>query len=409
MGVYCGAYISLGLAVTLKSFLNSFGCSQISYFEKNLTNVDFRNSFLLNKKMRNFSEINTLIMIGFNPRLELPLLNSTLRKNFLNNSQFRAYSFGLGIEYLTYPIINLGSSVKSLYKFLLGLNLISNFLFNNDSYSLAYFNNLNQIFPHFFFGSSNNLRYDRNNLINSLFMYLTELNVPLTNLNIINRHFGRISLSEVGFGLGIKSKSALSKFQSSFNFIIGVDQFQLIKENPKNFNVFQGSFYVSNFLEKVNLILPVSIYTETTMQFLNLEGRFRSTNKAISPFKFVFNDTAVINSLSVLSRSFYKANFSIFSDFYLTVKLMKGCFNFYLNYLANLKSLILGYIVNVYTDLSVVSKHLPFSNYLLNNSLLSKIVYNYYSSEIFSKKSKVLTIMSYKIKFINFDDKIRTT
>ncbi len=76
--------------------------------------------------------------------------------------------------------------------------------------------------------------------------------------------------------------------------------------------------------------------------------------------------------------------------------------NFYLNYLVNLRKHILVYdnIVN-----NVNKFNLNFNNAFLNNSIFSKIIYNFYSSDAFSKKSKILTIMSYKIRFINFEDK----
>lgn len=67
--------------------------------------------------MKNFSEIITLILIAFNPRLELPLFNSNLRKNYLNNLNFRVYSFSYSLEYLTYPIINLGQVLKIYINF----------------------------------------------------------------------------------------------------------------------------------------------------------------------------------------------------------------------------------------------------------------------------------------------------
>jgi len=340
-----------------------------------------------------------LILIGFNPRLELPLLNSYLRKNYLNNLNFKIYSIGFSLDYLTYPVINLGSSIKSLYKFLLGLSLINNYFLYNNYYNHYFFNFKTVLSFYLFVGSSNLIRIDSDFLLNSLFSFFFEFKLPINNLNIINRHLGRLSFSELGLTQGIKLKSKFLKSLNSFNFLVGLDNINFVKKT--NINVYQGFFYISNFFENINLILPSSIFSENILSFLNLEGRFRNTNKAVVPFKFIFSDSDVIESLSILLRTLYPHNFSILNNFYNIIYYFRNLINFYINYLYNLRTNILLYENNIY-NFHVSLYNLSFASKIINNSLFSKIVYNFYTSDCFSKKSKVLTIMSYKIKFISF-------
>jgi hypothetical protein len=55
------------------------------------------------------------------------------------NQEFKAYSLGLSVNYLTYPVLNLGCSIKSLVFFLEGrlFGLLSIF---SDYYNLQQFN-----------------------------------------------------------------------------------------------------------------------------------------------------------------------------------------------------------------------------------------------------------------------------
>lgn len=79
----------------------------------------------------------------------------------------------------------------------MGLNLISYYFLNNDIYSHYFFNIKNTLLLYFFVGSSYILRSDKDYLLNTLLNFFSELKLSYKNLNIVNRHLGRISLNEV--------------------------------------------------------------------------------------------------------------------------------------------------------------------------------------------------------------------
>ena len=62
----------------------------------------------MNDTLVNIENKNNILFVGTNLRLESPLVNARIRKSYLNNTSFNAYSFGLSINYLTYPVLNLG-------------------------------------------------------------------------------------------------------------------------------------------------------------------------------------------------------------------------------------------------------------------------------------------------------------
>ena len=137
--IFCNAFINIELSYILKYLFNKIGCLNINYFENLKNNPDLRYTYLLNNTIKSLNNITEIFLIGSNPRLELPLLNSYIRKSYLNNLNFKVYSIGTGLNYLTYPILNIGSSIKNLYKFLYSLSIVNKyFLFDNFFHTLDF-------------------------------------------------------------------------------------------------------------------------------------------------------------------------------------------------------------------------------------------------------------------------------
>ena len=184
--------------------------------------------------------------------------------------------------------------------------------------------------------------------------------------------------------------------------MLGIDN-NYINHNLNNFNVFQGFFYISNFFSKINLILPTSIYIEQISSYINLEGRFRYTNKAITPYKFIFIDQNIIKSFSIFLYKFYSSYFSIFYNYNNILYFLKNIICYYKNYLININNYLLLYERDLFLIKSI-NFNLYF-NFFVNkvfNTIFSKTIYNFYISDIFSKKSKIMILASKKIQNINF-------
>jgi hypothetical protein len=381
--------------------LNNIGCLNIKYIE-NITNIsDLRYTYLLNNTIKNLNYITEIFLIGCNPRIELPILNSNIRKSYLNNLDFKIYTIGLGVNYITYPILNIGSSIKKLYKFFYSIDIINKYFLFDNYYNIYLFNKYFLINTTFIIGSSSLVRLDFQNILNSLMYFFKNFNISLNNLNILNRHLGRLSFYESNLYYNIKNKSNFyTKKLDSFNYLLGLDYIPLEIKNKNNINIYQGFFYISKIFEYINLVLPSTIYIEESSIYINLEGRLRYTNLIIKSFKNIISDINIIESLNILKKHLIIKNFSIFNNFFFILNKFNKIYNFYFQYLNFYKKKIENYKNLNYKNLNFYN--LNFYNLNFYNSIFYKIIYNYYSSDIYSKNSKILTIMSNKINFKNF-------
>jgi len=151
--VRTGNFTDLETAISIKSFFNSFGCSNINTNSYGF-GYDFRANFLLNDTLFNLESLDIFLNIAINLRYEAPLICTRLRRRFLSNN-ILGYSFGLSIDYLTIPIINIGNSLNHLYLFLEGKYYFLRNFFSTDIIE----NNLNLL----------NINY---NIVNNLKIFL---------------------------------------------------------------------------------------------------------------------------------------------------------------------------------------------------------------------------------------------
>lgn len=126
--MFCGSYIDLQAGMYLKSFLNTFGSSNVFLMDNIFLDImDHRFFFQLNTTIEELELMFNVLFLGLNLRLEIPLLNSRLRKAFLTYDYFKAYSIGGSLNFLTYPVQNITITLEIFYIFMkvnLGLVLV---------------------------------------------------------------------------------------------------------------------------------------------------------------------------------------------------------------------------------------------------------------------------------------------
>ena len=336
------------------------------------------------------------------------MLNSVYRKNYLNNLNFKVYIIGLGLNYLNYKIINLGSSLICFNKYILGLLIVNKYFLFNDYYNLSFFNKNHFFSKNILIGSSSLIRNDSNTIINSIWNLFKLSKISIKNINILSRNLGRISAYEFNVLYNIKSATNITKINKKdyFNFFIGVDNLCNSKKNNKNINIFLGSFFIINFFEFINLIFSSSIYVEDIFSYLNLEGRFRYTNKVITPAKYIYSDYKIINSLNILLKKIYLWNFSVINNYNNIMLFFIKNYNFFINYNIKYKNIVKYYLNNIIINNVIFDISNNYNNYynMKNaNTILSKIIYNYYNTDIFCKLSPSVSLMALKINYKNFN------
>lgn len=81
---------------------------------------DFRYTYAFNSKIRSFDETDMCLLVGLNLRLQSPLLNVRLRRNYLANN-IQVFVIGFCSNF-SYYIKHLGCSISVFLSFLEGLH-----------------------------------------------------------------------------------------------------------------------------------------------------------------------------------------------------------------------------------------------------------------------------------------------
>lgn len=214
-----------------------------------------------------------------------------------------------------------------------------------------------------------------------------------------------MSCFEVGSLPGINSVvnhlSESTNLPSIF-FLCGVDDF--VNYNSKDFIVFQGSFQ-NSFLQFTSLVFPTSIYTEKVSFYLNLEGRFRKSQKVISCFKYLATDFDIMKSLYFFKSIYSISNYSIMFDFKILSVFFNKLINYscsFFGYLSIFSKINNSQLLYLFAPFFIGFVYLNVNNIILINSVFSKKVNNYYMTDQFTYNSKIMSICFFKINYSSF-------
>jgi len=192
-------------AIALKDFFNGFGCSSLSLEDSFSFSSDLRISYLLNTTIISLENSSIILLLGTNLRVEAPLLNSRIRKNYLStNKQLLVCSIGLSVDYLTFPVKNLSNSVYGLKSFFEGNSIILKHFLFKEFIGPAFFGiNSNFNLPiKIFLGMSLLNRFDGSSILNSVSYISHKLFSSFSYCNyfsVISPYLGRITAAELGF------------------------------------------------------------------------------------------------------------------------------------------------------------------------------------------------------------------
>lgn len=330
------------------------------------------------------------LFIGFNPRLEVPLLNWRIKKSYLKSVKFNAYSIGLSLNYTTFPIINLGNTLLSLSNFLEGKSSVTKLFLQNDFINTNYFGNSWNQGLSIFIGNSILMRKDFLAVISNI--KLANFNFK-HKINVISRFIGRSNYADIipfiNRGNIYKKKAKKNKF----NYMIGVDldsKINLI--NNMDFSVYQGSFIFENIENKINLLLPSSIYIENKATYLNSFGKLCKTEKIINTKTLIRDDKNIINAIYiyyniVVGYSKLRENIKFFKKF---------------------KFISTSGISNSLTDI-IESSYKNLEDNVINikvvNNLISSELLEFYNSDFFIRNSKIMGLCAARVKFVNIKNK----
>lgn len=289
-----GPFIDVVSAFSLKTFFNNFGSSFLITYLKYNWIYDFKFMFLLNKQLEDFEFIKFFLFISCDLRLENPILNIRIKKNYnINrNNELFLYSYGLALNYLTYPVKNLGNNIFKFVNFLRGKCRIFCDFFFKSFFSFSYLNLELSLYndPIFLLGNSIITREDSKSFLHS-FIFFCKNKFNWNSFNCIFNNLGSITYNSVIYENNIIKNNKEFK---GFLYNISNDNLPFEFINNDSFILYQGFLKSNAFIyQKSDIILPVTGPYEMDSLFINMEGRYRFMKQIIKPFSGVFTDWEV--------------------------------------------------------------------------------------------------------------------
>lgn len=400
-----GFFSDLQTTLSLKGFFNTFGCSNILYNLKKINWIfDFKDLFSLNILIEKLELIKFYLFISCDLRLESPVLNIRIKKNYNLNktNELYIYSYGLSLNYSTYPIKNLGNSIYSFLKFLEGKQRFSCDLFFKNFYS---FFNLNKNYNFYynaalFFGNSIIYRNDAKSFLSSFYSFLKN-KFTYFSYNVVNSYLGFYSFSS----LILNNNILINKKNNSGLYYLLSNELNVNYDKSKknNYMIFQ-SFIKNNLYYIADLIFSTASLYEFDSLYLNLEGKFRYIKQAVTPKDSTYTDWEVISLLNIFNkkRNIIKGN--TLSKFYLIVKFFNNIINYHCNFFLSINNYYTELFYNLGFNFKNMDNNLYNIDLKLNilwkvkflNTFFNSYVNNYYISDFFTKNSKTMSFSSLK-------------
>tara|TARA_Y100000741_G_scaffold197292_1_gene150038 strand:- start:309 stop:1925 length:1617 start_codon:yes stop_codon:yes gene_type:complete len=316
---FSGKFSDIETLYSAKSFLNSL--SSINY-DCRFDNAQFiegsRNSYLFNSSIQEIDNADAILIVGSNPRWEAAVLNSRIRKAYINNN-CKIGLVGPKID-LTYKYEHLSNDLSYLNKI---LNEETNF-----SKDLIDAKN-----PMIIIGTSA-INFDKGKDVLKTcaeicknFKFNNEKN---NGFNVLQQNISRVGALDLGFYSKIFDYDFTSSIKKHINktkpvvFLLDLDEIDL-SSLDEAFVVYIGH-HGDKAANISDIILPSPAFPEKTSTYVNTEGRTMQTTKCFNPlgdskeewkiFRALseeFNQNLKFNNLSQLRKEIVE-NYDYFKE-----------------------------------------------------------------------------------------------
>jgi NADH dehydrogenase (ubiquinone) Fe-S protein 1 len=279
-----GNLIDIETSFILEDFLLKLNLpdKQEKNFHSNLVNSNLVNNFRFNTEVKNIMENDVCLLIGVNPRIEAPLLNAKIRKQFLRNNLKIGY-IGSTID-LNYSYNHLGSTSLTLLKLAEGKHSFCNVLKKANN-------------PLIIYGTSLLQRDDKHSilsLIKSISFNLNLITSKKNNLNLLTSNVNQTNSLELG-----KLSTVKRYGDNKVNVLYLLNTTDLEIDTTNKFIIYQGHHGDKN-ANIADVVLPSTNFTEKKSTYFNLEGRPQKTVRAVNSQTFVRDDWKIIKVMSLV-------------------------------------------------------------------------------------------------------------
>ena len=286
-----GKFSDIETLYSAKSFLKSIGSD---LYDSRFDNVQFipdnRNSYLFNSSIQEIDNADAILLVGTNPRWEASVLNSRIRKSYINND----CKVGLigPVTNLTYEYTHLSNDISYLNDILKKNTEFSKILENAKK-------------PLIIIGNSAVNHEEGENVLNICSEIANKYNISNNNfngLNILQQNISRVGALDIGFYNSKFDKNWSSKIEYEIKknkpvvFLLGLDDIDL--------TILKGAFvvYIGHHgdcgAHIADVILPAPAFPEKSSTFINMEGRVLQTTKCFHPLGKSKDEWKIFRALS---------------------------------------------------------------------------------------------------------------
>lgn len=249
-----------------------------------------RQEYLMNTTIAGIEQADAILIVGSNPRLEAPLVNTRIRKTWIDGNLDVAL-IGEACD-LTYDVDHIGSTPADL----------ENFAKSTKGFAKTLKNAKN---PMILIGANVFTRFDRaqiKSVCGTLAKKFKMVRADWNGYNVLQTAASRVAGLDMGFlpGKGGKNTKAILKAAQKGNiktiFSLSADEIAEA-DFGKTFVIYQGS-HGDQGANRADLILPGTAYTEKDALWVNTEGRVQMGRMAVPPKGEAKFDWAIIRALS---------------------------------------------------------------------------------------------------------------
>lgn len=243
---------------------------------------DLRSNYLMNQSLSSLEKSDLFLLVGTNLRDKLPLINTRVRKQLINNLNSKVLYCGISNKFNT-DVIHFGLTNKVLLRLIKGKLPLTSIFQKNKKITV-----LND--------TDNNISYLYNLLKN---------NVNISNLS---QTVTEVSSCE----LGVKNEIFANTLDSSitkFIYLLNYNKNIHFKRHSNDFIVYQGHHADENAMI-ADLVLPACAFTEENSPYVNIVGSTQWTRAAVEPIGLsAKNSTILLRLIFMLSEHLRVANF----------------------------------------------------------------------------------------------------
>jgi len=268
----------------LKDLLDGLGVKSLECRQDGakITNSN-RSAYLFNSTIAGLEEADAVLLVGTNPRLEAPLVNTRIRKAWIEGG-LEIGLIGESVD-LTYDYDHIGNTPDDITKL--------------SKSSKGFAKKLKAAKkPAIIIGSSALTRKDGAQILRACGELAKSFGIGRDGWNILHSAASRVAGLDMGFVPSDSGKDMDGILSRDFEtvYLLGADEFDTAKLKDK-FVIYQGS-HGDRGAHVADVILPGAAYTEKDGLYTNLEGRVQMGFAAVAPKGDAKPDWAIIRALS---------------------------------------------------------------------------------------------------------------